>query len=162
MNALTEYLKSLNFWQYYVLDVKDERERIKVALSTEKVTPWDGPGLTGKTVVELFEILKDSGKIIGYRGFAGRFSTKVDGSVAAGFVKAAFSEISDADALADAWVKIVDVINVSLYEEWNEDTKIALDHIKGRLKYTRLEDNGPKLGPISAKSVPPHIGSSIR
>jgi glycogen debranching enzyme len=162
MNALTEYLKSLDFWQYYILDVKVERKGVKAALSTDSVTPWDGPNVAGKTVVELFEILKDSGKIIGYRGLAGRFSRRVDGSVAAGFVKAAFSDLGDVDALADAWIRVVDIVNVSLYEEWNEDTKVALDNIKNRLKYTRLEDHGPKLGPISKKCVPSHFGSSIR
>ena len=154
MNALTEYLKSLDFWQFYVLDVKAERENVKTALSTNKITPWDGPDVAGKTAVEHFEILKDSSKITGYHQLAGRFSTKVDASVAAGFVKAAFSDLSDADALADAWIKIVDVINVSLYEEWKEDTKIALESIKNRLKYTRLDDHGPKLGPITKKCVP--------
>ena len=162
MHALTEYLKSLDFWQYYVLDVKTERENVKTALLANKLTPWDGPEIAGKTTVELFGILKDSGKIIGYRGLAGRFSTKVDAPVAAGFVKAAFSEISDADALADAWTSVVDVVNVSLYEEWSEDTKVALDNIKNRLKYTRLDDHGPKLGPISAKCVPFHPQSSFR
>ena len=162
MNALAEYLKTLDFWQYYVLDVKAERERVKVALSTNKVTPWDGPDVAGKSVVGLFEILRDSGKVIGYRGLAGRFSTKVDGSVAAGFVKAAFLDLSDVDALADAWIKVVDVLNVPLYEEWAEDTKIALDSIKNRLKYTRLDDHGPKLGPISEKCVPSHFRGSLR
>lgn len=154
VNALTEYLKSLDFWQYYVLDTKAERENIKAALSANKVTPWDGPAVAGKTLVELFEILKGSGKITGYRGLAGRFSTKVDGSVAAGFVKAAFSEVTDISALADGWIKVVDVVNVSLYEEWDGDTKVALDNIKNRLKYTRLDEHGPKLGPISPKWVP--------
>jgi len=153
MSALTEHLKSLDFWQYYVLDVKAERESAKAALSTNKVIPWDGPDVAGKTVVGLFEILRDSGKVIGYHGLAGRFSTKVDGSVAAGFVKAAFLDLRDVDALADAWIKVVDVLNVSLYEEWNEDTKVALDSIKNRLKYTRLDDHGPKLGLISEKCV---------
>ena len=157
MQALTEYLKSLDFWQYYVLDAKAERENVKAALSADKVTPWDGPDVAGKTPVELFEILKGSDKITGYRGLAGRFSTKVDGSVAAGFVKAAFLEISDVDALVDAWIKVVDVVNVSLYEEWNEDTKFALDSIKNRLKYIRLDEHGPKLGPISAKCVSSHF-----
>ena len=156
IDALTEYLKSLDLWQYYVLDIKAERENVKVSLSTNKVTPWDGPDVAGKTLVELFQILKDSGKIIGYHGLAGRFSTKVEGSVAAGFVKAAFLEISDLDALADAWIRVVDVVNVSLYEEWNDDTKIALESIKNRLKYIRLDEHGPKLGPISAKYVPSH------
>ena len=160
MNALTQYIKSLDFWQYYVLDVKAERESIKAALSTDSVTPWDGPDVAGKTVEALFVILKDSGKIIGYRGLAGRFSTKVDGSVAAGFAKAAFSNLSDTGALADAWIKVVDVVNVSLYEEWSEDTKVALDNIKNRLKYTRLDDNGPKLGHISEKCVSSRFGRS--
>ena len=151
MHALTEYLKSLDFWQYYVLDVKAERDRVKQALSTGKVAPWDGVDVAGKTDVELSQILKDSGKIVGYREFAGRFSKKVDGSVAAEFVKAAFPEISDLDTLADRWIKVVDVVNVPLYEEWDEDTKVALDNIKNRLKYTRLDDHGPKAGPITAK-----------
>lgn len=152
-HALAEYLKSLDFWQFYVLDVKAERERVREALSADKITPWDGPNVAGKTAVEHFQILKDSGKIIGYRGLTGRFSTKVDGSVAAGFVKAAFAGISDIGALADEWIKVVDVINVSLYEEWDEDTKVASENIKNRLKYTRLDDNGPKLGLISEKCV---------
>lgn len=157
MNALTEHLKSLDFWQYYVLDVKAERDSVKAALSTDQVTPWEGPDIAGKTVVELFEILRDTGSIIGYQGLAGRFSTMVDGSVAAGFVKAAFPDPSDVDTLADAWIRVVDVVNVSLYEECNEDTKVALESIKNRLKYTRLDDHGPRLGPISAKCVPPRL-----
>jgi glycogen debranching enzyme len=160
-HALTEYLKSLDFWQYYVLDVKAERERIKEALSMGKITPWDGPNVAGKTTVEHFKILKDLGKIDGYRGLTGRFSTKVDGSVAAGFVKAAFPEVSSIDALADRWIEVVDVVNVSLYEEWGEDTKVALENIKNRLKYTRLDDHGPKLGLISAKCVLFHLTSSF-
>ena len=162
MDALSEYLKSLDLWQYYVLDVKAERKNVKEALSTGKITPWGGPDLAGKSVVELFQILKDSGKIIGYRGLAGRFSTRVDGSVAAGFAVAAFPEISSVDARVDGWIKVVDVVNVSLYEEWNEDTKVALDSIKNRLKYIRLDEHGPKLGPISTKCVSPRLRSCIR
>jgi len=161
VRALAGYLGSLDLWQYYVLDVKAERENVKVALSTDKVIPWDGPDVVGKTLVELFEILKGSDKITGYRGLAGRFSTKVDGSVAGGFIKAAFPEISGVDALVDAWIKVVDVVNVSLYEEWNEDTKVALDSIKNRLKYTRLDEHGPKLGPISAKCVSSHYSTGF-
>ena len=162
MHSLTWYLKSLDFWQYYVLDVKAERESVKEALSTDDVIPWDGPDLKAKTTVELFQILRDSGKIIGYRGLAGRFSTKVDGPVAAGFVKAAFSGTGNVDTLINEWVKVVDVVNVSLYEEWNEDTKVALEHIKNRLKYIRLDDHGPKLGPISEKYVLLHFEVNIR
>ncbi|KAG1717645.1 hypothetical protein EDB19DRAFT_2047374 [Suillus lakei] len=56
---------------------------------------------------------------------------------------------NDVDTLVEIWCRTVDAINVPLYEEWEKDTKIALDHVKDRLKYIRLEENGPKLGEIS-------------
>ena len=75
----------------------------------------------------------------------------MDGGVAAGLVKAAFVDMGDAnmDSLADAWVRVVDVLNVPLYEEWEEDTRVALDNVKNRLKYTRLDEHGPRMGEIS-------------
>ena len=53
------------------------------------------------------------------------------------------------DALADAWIKIVDVINVPLYEAWQDDTRAAIDNIRNRTRYMRLDEHGPKLGPIT-------------
>ena len=50
-----------------------------------------------------------------------------------------------------AWGRVVDVLNVPLYAEWEEDTKVALESVKNRLKYIRLEEGGPKLGEITAK-----------
>ncbi|KAJ8094335.1 bifunctional 4-alpha-glucanotransferase/amylo-alpha-1,6-glucosidase [Marasmius tenuissimus] len=39
-----------------------------------------------------------------------------------------------------------------LYQEWEEDTRVAIDNVKNRLKYARLDENGPKLGEISKNS----------
>ncbi|KAE9391917.1 hypothetical protein BT96DRAFT_1000839 [Gymnopus androsaceus JB14] len=60
-----------------------------------------------------------------------------------------FVELSDLDALADAWVHIVDLLSVTLYEEWEDDTRIAVSNVKNRLTYARLDTNGPKLDKIS-------------
>jgi len=51
------------------------------------------------------------------------------------------------------WGRIVDVLNVPLYQEWKEDTKIALGNIKSRLKYTRLDEHGPRSGEITREYV---------
>lgn len=147
MTAFQDYVKTLNFWQYYVLDVKAERESVKAALSANKTHPWDG--VAHKTVVELAELLRASGHVASIGTHEKRFGTRVEGSVAAGLVKAAFVDIQDTEALADAWVRVVDVLNVPLYEEWEDDTKAAMDGIKNRMKYTRLDEHGPKLGPIT-------------
>ncbi|KAF7796344.1 hypothetical protein EIP86_007521 [Pleurotus ostreatoroseus] len=151
MSAFEDYVKGLDFWQYYVLDVKAERESVKAALSQNKFTTWEG--IANKTVVELAELAKSSGSVIGLGIPQARFGTHVKGEVAAGLVKAAFVELSDIDALADAWIKVVDVINVPLYAAWNDDTRAAMDGIRNRMKYMRLDEHGPKLGPIT-KDLP--------
>lgn len=154
INAFREHLKSVNLWQYYVLNVDTERQSVKDAVTANNITTWTTPDVAHKTVVELANIARQAGIIKGHRALEKRFGTYVPGPIAAGFVKAAFVDLGDsADALADAWVRVVDVLNVPLYQEWEEDTKAALDQIKGRLKYTRLDDHGPKLGPITKEYV---------
>lgn len=148
MTAFSESLKALNLWQYYVLDVTREKNAVKTALSGH-VVPWEGPDVASKSVVELARILRSMGKVEGVGRFAGRFGVRVDGGIAAGLVKAAFVDVANNDALAEAWARVVDVLNVPLYEEWEEDTRIALGNMKNRLKYLRLEHGGPKIGEIT-------------
>lgn len=155
INAFEKEVKALNLWQYYVLNPKEEKAAVKSAVTDGKISPWKGEDVSGKSVVEVSKIAKSSGIVEGLGQLGARLSVKVNGGVAAGLAQAAFPQIAgNADALAEKWGEVVDVINVPLYEEWEEDTKIALDSIKNRLKYIRLEEGGPKLGEISATLVP--------
>jgi glycogen debranching enzyme len=147
MTAFESHVKSLNLWQYYVLDVEAERKSVKSALEANTLHNWDG--VAHKSVVELAEIVRTSGQVTGIGTYQKRFVTRVEGHVSAGIVKAAFVDLQDNEALADAWIRVVDVLNVPLYQEWEEDTKAAIESIRNRLKYTRLDENGPKLGPIT-------------
>lgn len=142
-----EELKSHNLWQYYVLDVAKERTDVKAALTDAPI--WEGVNLAGKNVVDLANVIRTSGELDESKKFHSRFSVSVKPQVAASLIKAAFKEIEDEDALIEAWVRVVDVLNVPLYKEWEEDTRVALENIKNRLTYTRLADNGPKLGEIT-------------
>jgi glycogen debranching enzyme len=154
MTALHEEIKTLHLWQYYVLNVTRERESVKAALKqNNNNNGWDGPDVEGKTVVELAQILRNLGKIQGYGRFAGRFGVYVEGEISAAFVKAAFVNVKDVDSLADAWTRVVDVLNVPLYEEWEGDIKAILENVRNSVTYTRLDQNGPKLGRISTESV---------
>jgi glycogen debranching enzyme len=147
MGAFAEELKELNLWQYYVFNTVTERENVKKAIPNAPA--WTGPSVASKTVVELAELIRSAGHLDSSKKFHRRFAMRVDAKVAASLVKAAFTEVHDIDALADAWIRVVDVLNVPLYEEWEDDTRAALEGIQGRLKYTRLDDHGPKLGEIT-------------
>ncbi len=149
MKEFEDVVRNLNFWQYYVLDPKRERDSVKSAFDSQKIIAWSGADVEGKSVVTLAEILRSENKIVGLGKLTSRFGVHVEPVVAAGFVKAAFRDVHDIDALADAWVRIVDVINVPLYEEWEEDTRVAVSSVKNRLTYTRLDEHGPRLGEIS-------------
>lgn len=152
MQHLADHLKTLNLWQYYVLSVDRERKQVQEALSSNNVRSWTGPSVAGKSNVELATALRLGQHVKGSGTYAGRFCVTVDPSVAAGLVKAAFKDLTDAALLTDAWISVVDVLNVPGYEEWEEDTRVALDSVKNRLKYTRLDEHGPKLGEISRSS----------
>ncbi|EIW79274.1 glycoside hydrolase family 13 protein [Coniophora puteana RWD-64-598 SS2] len=150
ITALEKHLESLDMWQYYALDVTAEKKSVRTAIEDGKVTAWKGDDVAGNSVVSLAQSVIASGIIDGYRALGSRFGTKTNGATAAGLTKAAFVNLGDdAEALAEAWGRIVDVINVDLYAEWKEDTKIAIESIKNRVRYTRLDKNGPNLGEIT-------------
>jgi len=157
LDAFHEYIQRFNFWQYYVLDVAKEKETIQGVLSSGKAGVWNGPDVHGKSIPELATILREyrGGEVLqGLSKYAKRHGVYVDGSVAAGFVLAARG--SDAD-LVSTWGDVVDALNLPLHRECEEDVNIALENIKNRLKYSRLDDHGPKLGEITKKSVSSHI-----
>ncbi|KAI0033651.1 glycoside hydrolase family 13 protein [Vararia minispora EC-137] len=150
-NAFVEYTKQYNFWQYYVLDVKAEKDGVKTALEAGKITPWEGPSVQDWSSVDVAKLLqsyKDGGLIVGLGKYAKRFGVHVSPSVAAGILRSTRPQ-GDAASLAHVWGQIVDVLNVPLYQEWEDDMRIAFDNVKGRLRYGRLDDHGPKLGPIT-------------
>lgn len=147
MGAFGRELSALNFWQYYVLNTAKERSAIKEALPSAPA--WTGETVASKSAVELATLIRSTGRLDDSRKFHERFAVTVSPQYAASLIKASMPDVQDEDALADAWIRVVDVLNVPLYEEWTEDTRIALDGIKNRMTYTRLADHGPKLGEIS-------------
>jgi glycogen debranching enzyme len=142
--AVQKVIEDLKLWQFYVLNVEAEKKAVGSATAKE----WKGEDVSGKSDGELVEIVKRTNVLTGYRSYGGRFITKADPAVAAGFVKAARP---NADA-SETWGKIADILNVDLYAEANDDAKAAKANIIDRLKYTRLDAHGPRLGEISASS----------
>jgi glycogen debranching enzyme len=152
MTAFTSTFESLRLWEYYVLSVEAEKAAVRsaIASSSAVIPEWAGEAVAGLSVVDLANIVRASGSLSGVSTYAHRFGVHVYPLYAASLVMAAFSE-RNAEALAEAWGRVVDVLNVDLYAEAEDDKKSALDGIRNRVKYTRLDDHGPKLGEISTK-----------
>ena len=149
ISAFEEIVRDLDLWQFYVIDVSRERSSIEAALQSKDITIWDGPEVFGRSAPELANIFRHHGKISGIGALSSRFGVTVNGSVAAGFIQAARPDISNIDALVDSWIQVVDVVNVPLYQQWEGDVRAAIDNVRNRVRYIRLDKNGPKLGEIS-------------
>ncbi|KIL69487.1 glycoside hydrolase family 133 protein [Amanita muscaria Koide BX008] len=149
ISAFGAVIRGLNLWQFYVFDVARERDSVGTALNLNENMTWVGPELAGRSWSELADILRLHGKIKGIGELASRFGVSVDGNIAAGFIRAALPGVSDIKTLVDSWAHVVDAINEPLYREWEEDIRVALDNIRNRAKYIRLDKNGPNFGDIT-------------
>ncbi|ODO11295.1 glycogen debranching enzyme [Cryptococcus amylolentus CBS 6273] len=152
LQALIPHIKaaidSAKIWEFYVFDVQAEVRAVAEALLNDKSDKWDGAEVQGKGYEELAEVVKSSNIIDNYRAYSGRFITSVKPATAAGFIQAAYPEASPENQ-ASKWGKVLDVLNVDLYNESNEDVEAAIEGVVGRLRFTRLEEGGPKLGEIT-------------
>lgn len=149
--VIKEAIDAAQLWQYYVIDAPTSVKAVQQAASSGKVEKWNGEALEGKSPEQLACIaLETPGFVENLRAYSSPFCTTVAPERAAGFILAAFP--SATDAAGEHWGKIVDVINVDLYKECNDDLKAAQYNIRGRLRFTRIEEGGPKLGEINKKN----------
>lgn len=149
--ALDSAISDLRLYEYYVLDSTAQKKELLDVLVSSASTgkAWQGSSLANKSTGELAWILKSTeGAISGLGKYAQRKGVKVDPATAAGFVEAAFAGRNNEDK-AEEWGKVLDVVNVDLYREFDADGKAQRDNVISRVRYERLEANGPKLGEIS-------------
>lgn len=148
--AVKAAINKADLWKYYVFDVTSAVKAMGDALAAKKRKPWTGESLVDKSTAQLAEIAKRTpGFIRNFRAYSAPFCTWVPVEEAAGFMDAALPHLSNIQAAE--WGKILDVINVDLYKEYNDDMEAAKNQVVGRLRFTRLEEGGPKLGEINKK-----------
>lgn len=149
--------KDLKLYEYKVIDVDKHVNQVREALLSRSVScdpsAYKLDSLQVKERVALFgtEVVRD-----GHLGT--RFHKSVDLTNAISFLLAfnhipALDQVSDdrVDALAQSFQGLLNDYNMPLYEEYDEECRVALDNIKGRLLFTRLAENGPKLGTITKR-----------
>jgi len=157
INGIKQHVyEPLKLWQYYVVDVEANKSQL--------ADGWDGEQAQGENAEELQGALQ--GKNLGDAAallekyalknrliLGERFATTLDIPVAVKILRTlADAEGKGKDDAIQAASAALDSINAPLYAVFDEDVKTGLENLGGRLRYQRLDDNGPKLGAISADS----------
>ncbi|KAG4217862.1 hypothetical protein PC116_g33658, partial [Phytophthora cactorum] len=150
MDGIQKHVVSeLRLWEYYALDVdRDADAAIESWSGGQSIAPEDD--LTKLEIKEQALYLVKNG-LIGNDRLGERFRRRIDPKISAGLIVALFGKYrgeADEAAIRTKLVQILDVVNVPFYEEYDKEMGEILQQLFNRIKYVRLDDHGPKLGPI--------------
>ncbi|KAI1007537.1 Glycogen debranching enzyme [Podosphaera aphanis] len=168
IDALKEkVIAKLKLWEFYVIDVERNTEAtIDSWVNGITVFPQDWSGdadidalktIKNVTSAEQAEFLTKNA-LLNKEILGDRFGRQINPAAAAGFLTAIFGRYvtnnagtANREAARSFLINIFDEINLPLYKEYDEDVAEILSQLYNRIKYTRLDQNGPNLGAIDEK-----------
>lgn len=151
----THVLQPLRLWEFYAINVEAQKEELGKL--------WDQPS-EGKSVNSLGEddlqtaSLDDVFKLLerhalrNRMSLSERFATHVDVAVSLSILRGINQGKKDKDQILQIFGDALDKLNAPLYALYDEDVQAITSNLAGRLKYMRVEEGGPKMGPITSKS----------
>ncbi|GAA5992110.1 hypothetical protein JCM11641_003527, partial [Rhodosporidiobolus odoratus] len=154
-------LPTLKLWEFYSIDVEREKNSVKEAWGAKDPKKVEGAeGIDGEELKRL-SIEERAARFASLAFPAGwthlsseRHPAHLSTSAAVTFLKSYLSSSSETspDDAAEETKRLLDVLNVERYKMWDEDLTAILENTRGRIRYTRLEEGGPKLGEVTEKS----------
>lgn len=169
MDGIKEHvIAKLRLWEYYVIPVDRDADTIVEAWAEGKITfPEGGFGGSGFGGLEAIKSATPSekAKFLSEKGMLNtdrlgeRFRRHVDPAIGAALLTAIYgrfqgddSDSADRMSARSTLVHILDEVNLPFYKEYDADVAEILEQIFNRVKYVRIDDHGPKLGPIDQKN----------
>ncbi|KAJ1561080.1 hypothetical protein HK405_004992, partial [Cladochytrium tenue] len=151
LKQVGKVLPGLKLWEYYVIDVKSAKASFISAWQqlSEKIEKL--PGAIGQSLRERALTLRKVA--VTSSGFGSRFSRSLNPETAVQFMKALVEvgavPSGNLDTIAAEFVAIANEVNLDFYKESDADLAAIYENIYNRAKYLRVDENGPKLGPVS-------------
>ena len=153
----THVIGALRLWEYYVIDVeRDAQATVEAWIAGQIIFPPGGmDGVKDWSLKQKANFLLEKG-FIGAQKMGPRFYRRIDPKVGAGLLTIVYGRFDSEDqgapssgAALSAMTRILDELNLPFYREYDADIAEILEQVFNRVKYVRLDDHGPKLGPIT-------------
>ncbi|TAQ88115.1 hypothetical protein B7494_g3583 [Chlorociboria aeruginascens] len=160
----TKVIAEVRLWEFYVIDIESDADAIIQAWVNGNIKfPQGGFGGSGvggletikyATAPQQAEFLAKKGMLNTDR-LGERYRRRVDPAIGAALLTAIYgrfegdsSDGADEGAARSHLTRILDEVNLPFYMEYDGDIAEILEQIFNRVKYMRIDDHGPKLGPI--------------
>ena len=156
----THVVAEIRLWEYYTLDVDRDVNAAIEAWAAGKGSVASGPAAADIDTLQHASD-KDQAEFLIKYGLLGtdrlgeRYRRHINPDVAASLITVNFGkhrEGIDDSIIRTKLASVFDIVNVSFYEEYDKEIGDTLQQLFNRIKYVRLDDHGPKLGPISESS----------
>ncbi|KAL9630498.1 MAG: hypothetical protein Q9164_006382 [Protoblastenia rupestris] len=156
-------VKKLDLWQYYVVDVKQNTTDAMTAWSEGRTmipsSGFEGSDIGGLEGVKDWSLQQKASfllqnKFVGGEGLGPRFHRKAGPETAAALLTALYGrfETSNQEAGHSTMTQILNEINSPFYAQYDGDMGVISQQVFDRVRYLRLDDDGPKMGPITKSS----------
>lgn len=143
-------LDLVNIWEYYVVKVsRDAQAAVDAWMAGITAADSQVDGAKDWSLSQKVDFLR-SNALTGANEFAGRFDRRIDPHIAAALLTSVFGHgTSDGqEAALEAITQWLKALNVPFYREYDADVAVVKQQVRDRVRYLRLDDDGPKLGPI--------------
>ncbi|KAL5052147.1 hypothetical protein BDW71DRAFT_170264 [Aspergillus fruticulosus] len=156
-------IEDLRLWEFYVLDVKSNAQKVIDEWKISKHVDLES-GQWAQLGLGSYEkwSLEDQTSLIRQKGvptasqLLGRYGREIDTKLGVAIATALFgsfdSASSDFASVENTLRKLLDIVNVPFYEEYNSDVFEIMNQLFNRIKYLRIDDHGPKLGPVTEEN----------
>ncbi|KAL8727099.1 MAG: hypothetical protein Q9166_006286 [cf. Caloplaca sp. 2 TL-2023] len=144
-------LDLVNIWEFYVVKVsRDAQAAVDAWMSGITKADSQADGAKAWSLAQKVDFLRGNA-LIGGNEFAGRFHRSIDPNVAAALLTSVFGHGDPArqQVALDGVKEWLNALNVPFYRDYDADVAVIKQQVQDRVRYLRLDDNGPKLGPIN-------------
>ncbi|OAA61771.1 glycogen debranching enzyme [Niveomyces insectorum RCEF 264] len=166
MDAIkTECIVGIRLWEYYALNVdSDVKNAVDCWVDGRVSVPDKFSGLDDLAFLKTANLKVQTDFLTehalrGVDGLGERYRRRADPLVVAAFLAAVFGPVTatatdgaDTSSARAKLVEVLDAMNVPLYKEYDADVTEILQQLFNRIKYCRLDEHGPKQGPIGPNS----------
>lgn len=146
-------LGSLKLWEYYVVDVQGTIDSVKKLWddASSATTPLEIPSdIASENYVQIAGFVRENVSSEDFGGLAGRNENQIDTKKFIEVLKNFYGKALN-DEVLDHSRKILDEVNSPLYESYDDDVGEILEQLFNRIKYLRIDEHGPRQGPITEK-----------
>lgn len=154
-------INQMRLWEFYVIDVARDAEATVASWREGNGTlPSGGSGAAAIDSIKNWSLKQKADWIIDYAltgndRMGERFRRRVRPEIAASMLVGLlgpFSKFPDEHTAHGAVQSIFNEVNLQYYREYDAECAVIMDQLYNRIKYQRLDDHGPRLGPITDSS----------